>query len=150
MHQEKPASWKQLIEIVANYDLSKLRREPSMLTKYKIFIDHIKEEFVSVEVYLAHKIFNAPLVKVVKDGKEKFDLDEVKKHVWKSNRRVILRPNDFPYFIEDGIYHDVLWSNETLDSDTIKILVHETMNELKRNDFIYSITKKLSNDTEIN
>jgi hypothetical protein len=134
---QQPTTWKQLVDIVSNQELYKLKRDANMLNEYKLFMDRIKREFVSVEVYLAHKVFDAPLIKVVKEEKEIFDLDEEKKCAWKSNRKIVFRPNDFPYFIKDGIHHDILWSNETLDSDTIKEVVSEKMKQLERKEFIY-------------
>jgi hypothetical protein len=116
-----PTTWKQLVTMITNKDFGKLKREAGIQNKYQQFMRHTSE------ADLSHIIFNTPL------SNEQFDMNQE----WLSNRVSVFRPNDFPYHVEPGIFHDVLWSNHPLDSDTVQELVNVKMNQLCRTKFIY-------------
>jgi hypothetical protein len=125
--------WTEICDIVTSNRLELLRRNDEMLNKYHEFIEKIKSEYCSVEVYIAHKVFAANLVC---GGDGKWELDR-KCEAWRENRIIVFRPNDFPYNFEENIAHDLLWSNRPLDAETISEIIAEEMRKRKRKEFVY-------------
>lgn len=110
-------SWKQIVTL--SNDPSLFSRDITVLERYRKFTSDVKDRFDSVQTYVLHKIFEAPL-----SVADKLTIDKSFSHLWSSEagapQIVRLVQKDLPYAVEEGIDHLVLWSNVCLSGDAIK------------------------------
>ena len=114
--------WAELCLVIdVEKDLEKLARSESQQREYEIFRYHLKQQYTSVFDYIL--VSKLGFEKVKDNGLWRAepplkDLNEVRK---------ALVPNDFPYFMADGIVHYVLWKTK---EDVTKNDIEEAREEL--------------------
>ena len=114
----KPLTYEEVEAIVKSgqrEDLGKLRRIYSEQQRYDTFIAKVKSEYCTVEDYILHKVFGVE--KKVQQDSGKWACQTATSH---QQRLLIWRENDFPYALESGLKHYILWSTETLKKEDIE------------------------------
>jgi len=109
----KPFSWEELVSAVSSNRLELLGRVPEKLQYYREQMAIIRLEFESIEDYLHHNVFGYSTTTST-NGK----LMVV--HPIKHKKIIVFRKNDFPYSLEEGIEHYLLWSTEELTIEEIE------------------------------
>jgi len=116
-YRTKKATWDELkFTINIDGDIDKLSRSRSDQHKYEVFRYHMKQQYVSTMDYILVSKFNFSAIQVP----EKNDNDTSKTYKFRahpptdnSSSKIILIPNDFPYYVEENIVHYVLWKAKT-------------------------------------
>jgi hypothetical protein len=133
--KQRDKSWSEVKRLTAEGNMAAFMRSVPMLASYFEFRDKIKTEYVSMEAYVAQKVFQAPLV-TAPDGRQ--DLDQGQMNKWSGNhgapRIITFIENDFPYALEPGIKHMVLWSNSELAKDDVLTTIAESVETWKNQD----------------
>lgn len=117
-----PLSWNQILQLDLSIsrDPKTFSRDSAVLERYSKFTADVKDRYESIQTYILHKVFEAPVVSVA----DKLTIDTSYNHLWSSEAGapliVKLVKNDFPYAVEEGVHHLVLWSNASLTSEQIK------------------------------
>ncbi|KAI9179267.1 hypothetical protein H9P43_005930 [Blastocladiella emersonii ATCC 22665] len=99
-------TWDQCAAIVAAGEIGKLNRTDAELQRYQAWMAFTQRAFPTVEEYIKSVVFTAPSTKVDGDG------DATAATATAEKPKLVLRMNDFPYNLADGIEHWVLWSTE--------------------------------------
>ena len=87
--------------------LGKLRREKAEQKRYNGFMQKVKSEYASVEDFILASVFGCK-TEIAENGTLVTAANPQKQRVIK------WRKNDFPYALEEGITHFILWSTESL------------------------------------
>ncbi|KAI3658939.1 hypothetical protein MP638_006315 [Amoeboaphelidium occidentale] len=95
-------NWQELKQHIDGENYDKLQRSPEQESVYSEWRNKMKEQNIAIDVYLKKLMF--PTHKLTSD----------------EPLSVILRQNDFPYNLEEGILHYVLWANKELSKDQIE------------------------------
>eukprot|EP00816_Leptocylindrus_hargravesii_P008687 CAMPEP_0196822430 /NCGR_PEP_ID=MMETSP1362-20130617/83466_1 /TAXON_ID=163516 /ORGANISM="Leptocylindrus danicus, Strain CCMP1856" /LENGTH=245 /DNA_ID=CAMNT_0042201987 /DNA_START=424 /DNA_END=1161 /DNA_ORIENTATION=- len=125
-----PFTWNQLRSIVENDQLDKMSRSASEQKRYEEYTAVIKTQWVSVVDNILYSKFGFEREQTMVDHQSLFravpSLSEV------TSVYTSLVPNDFPYYVEEGIEHWCLWKlcEDVSPSDIIaaKKELYETRN----------------------
>lgn len=107
-----PLGWEDAAELAQDGSeerLARLKRTDSALARYRAHRAQIEEAWASTSDFLLHKVFGAATQpEQGGSGRQEVGLDE-EAHL-AAEGRVAWAPNDFPYDLEPGIGHYVVWS----------------------------------------
>eukprot|EP00204_Picochlorum_oklahomense_P002892 CAMPEP_0118798592 /NCGR_PEP_ID=MMETSP1161-20130426/960_1 /TAXON_ID=249345 /ORGANISM="Picochlorum oklahomensis, Strain CCMP2329" /LENGTH=174 /DNA_ID=CAMNT_0006726055 /DNA_START=104 /DNA_END=628 /DNA_ORIENTATION=+ len=110
---ETPFTWSRLQDVIQDGSLealSTLGRTPEVWREYRDFKNsYILQHYASTVDYLMIQIFQCPCT-TNNEGKKV----HIKPDDFESNHKIIWRKNDFPYSVESGIEHYILWANVPL------------------------------------
>lgn len=115
-----PMSWKELGDLIVEgtlESLGKLGRSEADLKVYREFMAGVRNDYASVGDFIKIDVFEAAVHS--SDGK-KHAVD-----VEHASERVVWRLNDFPYNLEDGIQHWLLWSTRELAKGRMQQLIDD-------------------------
>lgn len=124
-------NWNELKEIIEKKEFEKLGRFPEELQKYKMILNQIKEEFFTIDDFILYKFFKFPYQ--IQNGKKKIIFLKTE-----DIQKKILVLNDFPYAIEEGIQHYLLWSLHELTLLEIEEFLKQTFS-IQKKDYLYFI-----------
>ena len=109
--QRDPISWEQIKASVKNSQpdifgrptvSAILGRRPQDNDRYDEFRKELRDEWQSTTDYLRCRIFGW-VAERNPEGRQECQVPE------EPERIIVFRPNDFPYYFESGITHDVIW-----------------------------------------
>ncbi|KAF2131510.1 hypothetical protein P153DRAFT_383610 [Dothidotthia symphoricarpi CBS 119687] len=104
--QFTPHSWEHLHTLISSGQLDKLKRWPSALKAYLAWTAHVKEKYGSATAYLLQqRLLWQPLEDV--DGELKFEICD--QTPFADDRDYKVLRNDWPYALEPGVQHIVVW-----------------------------------------
>lgn len=121
IHQESngPHSWKFVRDCIKNGELSKLKRDKVTTDAYNAFAADTSLRYASTLDRILERVFGYVVVPRA-DGKLVAQIPVPR------GTRLVLRPNDFPYFLEKSLEHFVLWSEAgTLNQTTVNSAIAE-------------------------
>ena len=122
----RPIDWETLRQRLEKGELHLLGRSEEVLRLYRTFSADILKEYTSMGDYVCHTVFGYPLEIDPSTSKKHAIIPEPK------GSRLAFRPNDFPYYFEEGIEHHVLWSESDILNDEVvkqQILLHRPDHE---------------------
>uniref|UniRef100_A0A7S2SDB3 Uncharacterized protein n=1 Tax=Rhizochromulina marina TaxID=1034831 RepID=A0A7S2SDB3_9STRA len=86
-----------------------LGRSPEGNEQYVAFREDVKEQWCSTVDFVTARVFQWPVQVVHTDqGPRRRTCEPGLAH---AGREIVFRRNDFPYWFEDGVRHDVLWAS---------------------------------------
>ena len=100
-------AWEDLQFLLKHKLYDMLGRSRAELDRYRLWRARITQCYASPTDHLASVVYGYP---VVPNEQGLFTVQEPPSD--KRQARFILRDNDFPYFVQDGIKHSVLWSEK--------------------------------------
>jgi len=110
-----PLGWEEAAELARDGSeerLSRLKRSESVLARYRERRGEIGEVWASTSDYVLARYFGAAASAALGDGRDggrrRVGSDEEARLA--AEGRVVWAPNDFPYDLEPGIAHFVVWS----------------------------------------
>ena len=116
-----PLTWSELQSIIGANELHKLARSEDQKLTYQKARLKIKSEWESIYDYILCAKFNFPInnddVHNSEKKRSKPTMEEWRSMLKKSgndkaaddNTRIVLSPNDFPYYFDQGIEHWLVW-----------------------------------------
>jgi hypothetical protein len=105
---------------VKNGNLGYLHRRRDVEAIYNVYRNNILKEWISMEDLIKVRFLGAS-VKINSEGLKFASLD-----IQQNQIKYSLQINDYPYNLENGTKHFVLWSTNLLNEETIdKILLEE-------------------------
>lgn len=114
--QFTPISWSMLDTYISNNDLEELKRYPSQLRLYMAWTRDIKAKFGSVTNFIVQeRVKWTPLPSSEPGAAPKFQTKSSVPFEDPSDYKVLV--NDWPYGLEEGITHFVVWSKVPLPAD---------------------------------
>eukprot|EP00980_Cylindrotheca_fusiformis_P024040 scaffold11443_cov116-Cylindrotheca_fusiformis.AAC.1 len=132
-YRSEPFQWNELREIIeVEKDLAKLSRSETQQRDYEVFRHHLRLQYNSAIDYIL--ISKLGFDRVQKNGlwhaePRLADFGEVRK---------VLVPNDFPYYMADGIVHYVLWkTKETVTAEDINEAREQLRTMMKLDDILH-------------
>lgn len=133
-YRTERAGWPELVQIIGNKEteLERISRSEEDQREYEIFRHHLKRQYKSGTDYILITKFK--FSKIQKDGlweaqPQLRDFKEVRK---------ILIPNDFPYYMVDGVVHYVLWkTNQEISEKDILDAKEELKGRINATDFLH-------------
>ncbi len=135
-YRKQPLTWEQLQTIIlVENNLAKLSRSSDQQRDYEIFRCCLKQEYQSVLDY----------VLITKFGMEKIPGNDGRCQAYPllkdiAETKIVLVPNDFPYFMDKGITHFILWkTRETVLPRDIEDAKKELGKRMKVLDFLHWI-----------
>lgn len=137
MSVDKLMSWNELKYIIETNQTDLFGRLPEDLKNYDEINNKIKQEYLQIDDYILNKVFQFPLSIDEVSGKKKVDRIHLN-----NNKRSVFCINDFPYAIEKGIEHHIIWSTYEMNENEIDEVIkffrqgYETLN------FINNMNKK--------
>ncbi len=96
--------------------LGQLKRTPREQARYNAFLASLRESHESVDDYILHLVFGVPL-EDGGEGKKRACAEAVRDLFGSDEPTIRWRENDFPYALEDGIAHQILWSSKPLTDE---------------------------------
>ncbi len=105
------ATWPELVQIInVEKNIPKMSRSEQQQHDYEVFRYHMKRQYISSVDYILISKFVVEAVEAMGD-------DENEPKMWKASMSLaqihtpmtVLVPNDFPYYVEDGINHYIYW-----------------------------------------
>ncbi|KAI8091892.1 hypothetical protein BDF21DRAFT_410454 [Thamnidium elegans] len=94
--------WEEIVKYVSLNQVSKLRRNKDQQAVYAKWVKETKEEYGSVENYLKETKIQYP-----------------------EGVTFLVLPNDFPYSVDPGIDHILIWSKTPIDSELVSEILEE-------------------------
>ncbi|RDA84504.1 hypothetical protein CP532_0961 [Ophiocordyceps camponoti-leonardi (nom. inval.)] len=107
--QFKPHSWQELKEIIEANDLAALKRKPSDLGRYIKWTTEIKKQYGSMTAFILANRLPRTWGQPPFSPKSQIPFDDAADYK-------VLR-NDWPYGMEPGISHLVVWSRTPIPTD---------------------------------
>ncbi|KAI8339114.1 hypothetical protein BC941DRAFT_422118 [Chlamydoabsidia padenii] len=101
-------TWEQVYHFVSTNQIKKIYRHPSVQNVYNQWIKETLATYGTIENYLLSTKLKFPPPSSSNDPPA-----------------VIILPNDFPYSVEDGIKHILIWSQVPLDPDYVEQILKE-------------------------
>eukprot|EP00890_Picochlorum_soloecismus_P005374 jgi/Picsp_1/5838/NSC_03197-R1_sulfotransferase len=124
----EPSTWSELQSTIGIGTLEALRslgRRPEDLEMYRRFKEtKILSSWVSIHDYLMCQVFGCPWAVDSAAGDKK---RHVEPKDFRETRRSVLRENDFPYYMEGGIEHFILWSTSPMEKEDIESYIAREM-----------------------
>mmetsp|Transcript_3266 Transcript_3266/g.4447 ORF Transcript_3266/g.4447 Transcript_3266/m.4447 type:complete len:169 (-) Transcript_3266:162-668(-) len=110
---DHPLSWGEICDFISNKQYSKLGRMPAEIQVYREFRTILMERYKTVGDFILSSVFEFDCVET-SDSK-------TLEAIWPSltKYQLVWRENDFPYSLEDGIEHHVLWTTGELTEEII-------------------------------
>lgn len=122
-YRTKKATWRELRQIIEiDHDFSKLTRCQQQQHDYEVFRHHMKQQYASTVDYILISKFHftavpAEATYAITNADQIIDYDNNRQRKWRAEPpladvkapKIILVPNDFPYYVEDSILHYVLF-----------------------------------------
>jgi hypothetical protein len=128
-------TWQELIQIInVEKNIPKLSRSEQQQRDYEVFRYHMKRQYASSAEYILISKFG---FRAVSDGSA---------HRWKAmpslseieiTQKILVR-NDFPYYVEEGVSHYVLWkTKEKITKEEIVEAQEQLKTQLEAHDILY-------------
>jgi hypothetical protein len=128
-------TWQELIHIInVEKNIPKLSRSEQQQHDYEVFRCHMKRQYASSADYILISKFG---FRAVSDGSA---------HRWKATpslseieipQKILVR-NDFPYYVEEGVSHYVLWkTKEKITKEEIIEAQEQLKTQLEARDILY-------------
>ncbi|KAF7513205.1 hypothetical protein GJ744_010601 [Endocarpon pusillum] len=109
-------TWEDLKTIIANNDLHLLKRKPSDLRRYLKWSRDIKASYGSIPNYIMLKRLKwTPLPTSTPQSGPQFAVNDPLPFADKRDFKIL--PNDWPYGMEPGIRHIVVWLKNRLETE---------------------------------
>ncbi|PHH76919.1 hypothetical protein CDD80_1093 [Ophiocordyceps camponoti-rufipedis] len=105
----KPHSWTELESIIETNDLSALKRKPSDLSRYIKWTADMKKQYGSITAFILANRLPGTWGQPPLSPRSQIPLDDA------ADYKVLL--NDWPYGLEAGISHLVVWSRTPIPTD---------------------------------
>eukprot|EP00055_Hartaetosiga_balthica_P018429 m.134259 g.134259 ORF g.134259 m.134259 type:complete len:427 (+) comp9539_c0_seq1:108-1388(+) len=126
----EPFTWEKLQDIIAAGEFTLFGRSKEMLDKYKAWRNRVTLLFETTTDHIANAVFAWELVQN-ETGLFKVVYPNAQRN------RYVFRPNSFPYHVEDGIFHYVLWAeNGVLSKEAIE---HELSVQIPGHPYLYFV-----------
>ncbi|KAF2202711.1 hypothetical protein GQ43DRAFT_470664 [Delitschia confertaspora ATCC 74209] len=123
-----PHTWEDLTHLISTNQLEKLLRVPSSLKAYLAWSAHVKKEYGSATNYLLDQRLGwTPLSK---EGVLRFPLANPTPFADPRDFKILR--NDWPYGLDAGIYHIVVWLKKPLPVDQRGALTEEGRQMVER------------------
>ncbi|KAL9622840.1 MAG: hypothetical protein Q9160_002766 [Pyrenula sp. 1 TL-2023] len=108
-------SWDELKQIIAEHNLSILKRRPSDLRRYMAWSAETKRQYGSMTNFICRERLHWPLLpESTAESGPLFAFRNATPFVDKEDYKIM--PNDWPYGLEPGIVHIVVWLKTPLPS----------------------------------
>ena len=109
-------SWSDLQKIIAENNLSVLKRKPSDLKRYMAWSHATKSKYGSIPEYIMQQRLHwTPLPESTTKTGPKFSVKNTTPFADDADYTIL--PNDWPYGLEPGIHHLVVWTKNRLESE---------------------------------
>ncbi|KAK5946025.1 hypothetical protein PMZ80_000164 [Knufia obscura] len=110
----KPHTWEELKQIIAENKLETLRRWPSDLRRYIKWSAATKKEYGSIMAYVMQKRLKwTPSPRSTAETGPLFDYEDPTP--FQDSRDFRIMPNDWPYGLDKGIVHVIVWLKNRLE-----------------------------------
>lgn len=136
-YRATPFSWDELVEIINGSDvepepnLAKLSRSVEQERSYGIAKEKVLLQYETLHERILHSVFGLKREFNEETQKWRVPLPPPPSHINDTEEppaAVVVVPNEFPYFLEPGVEHWVLWK---LYEDITELDVERAMNDLK-------------------
>jgi hypothetical protein len=131
-----PARWDEIRSWVAHYHSSSdpqrlynFYRHPDMVVKYAEHKKNVLKQYGSMRDFIAHRYFGLQ-PRLNNDRKLQVNMESM------PEKKVVMCANDYPYCLEEGVQHDVIWSSYALNAEEIR---HHIANHLPDRDFVWFV-----------
>ncbi|KAI8060577.1 hypothetical protein BC940DRAFT_323169 [Gongronella butleri] len=116
-------TWEEVCHYVQSNQIKRIHRHPSVQVVYQQWLTETLRTYGTIEDYLlATKL--APFKTAVADDDDAFSASA-------GSPPVILLPNDFPYSVERGIDHQLLWSKRLLSESFVEHFLRDHYDAFK-------------------
>jgi len=114
--QFQPETWENLKQIIAEHNLSVLKRWPSDLRRYIKWSSKTKEAYGSVPNFVMRERLKwTPLPSFTPETGPQFDIKNRVPFADETDYKILL--NDWPYGMTPGIRHIIVWLKTRLESE---------------------------------
>ena len=130
---EVPHTWQETQELIADGSedaLAQLARSPTVHAKYRSCREERTEQYATITDYLLHALFACPRLANAGHPQGKWVSDATRpdpegKYRLRPGSDVAVRfiANEFPYHLEEGVVHDLIWATKVLSEEEIEQLV---------------------------
>jgi hypothetical protein len=146
-YRNEPAPWTELVRIIQEDDLARLSRSESQQREYEIFRYYLKLYYKSIVDFVLCTKFGIPM-----QWNEETKLwqassaDDVNSETTTTTTtttpttdtgRMVLVPNDFPYSMQPGIIHYILWKRTKITPSDIEEATDELKKQLSAEDIVF-------------
>ncbi|KAL0051705.1 hypothetical protein WJX82_000719 [Trebouxia sp. C0006] len=107
--------------------LGQLGRHPEHIRTYRTFRSKVLQEWTSIQDYIQWKVFEWP-ISIAQEGRKSITVP----HKLPDPPQVVWRPNDFPYYVQDGISHDNIWSTTPLTTEQLIQVMDDKLGPQRR------------------
>jgi len=118
MAVDRRFSWEELAAVVARNELDRLGRLPDDMVLYDKLNDALRAEFEEIDDHILHRVFGFPCIIDVVTGKKKIERSKIA-----TIKRHSFVENHFPYAMEEGIQHHLIWSTYILEPKEIARII---------------------------
>ncbi|CAO3631189.1 unnamed protein product [Cunninghamella blakesleeana] len=120
IYKDEVFSWEEVRYFVLSNQVKKLHRHPSVQVVYQKWLKDTLEKYGTIENYLLATKLHFPSSSSSEEPP------------------VIILPNDFPYSVDQGIEHILLWSQQPLSPDYVEEIMKKNYNP-KEWDWVYFV-----------
>jgi Protein of unknown function (DUF3605) len=140
-YRSVPFSWQELQQIVVkDKDLSRLSRSVDTEERYARDRQSLLKEYETLYDHILYSKFQLPRTRHALSGKWKVDTTTAAlstDHPQFNNNDVALVKNDYPYFVQDGIEHWVLWKlHANITSDDVDQALSDLRSTYGKDDIV--------------
>jgi len=117
--RETTISWEDITESVKRGDVAyQLVRSPQVLSDYHAYVARINSEYETMADYVRARYFGFAIVPT-ENNKKKAQIPDPIEH------KIIWTMNEFPYYLEEGIEHHLIWSTQPLTDEHVKQVLEQ-------------------------
>ncbi|KAI8967119.1 hypothetical protein BDF20DRAFT_902672 [Mycotypha africana] len=107
--------WEEIVHYVSINQVDQLRRNREAQAIYQEWIKNTLKKYGTLENFLLKEKIHFPA--------EDIDMDDHDKQ--NRSPAILILPNDFPYSVEPGIEHILIWSKVPLSADFVESVLEE-------------------------
>jgi hypothetical protein len=139
--RDDPAPWTELVRIIKDDDIAHLARSESQQREYEIFRYYLKRHYQSIVDFVLCTKFGVPKrwnaqTELWQRASHHDDEDDCNKN-GENSEKMVLVPNDFPYSMQPGIIHYILWKRTKIAPTDIEVATDELKKQLSAEDIVY-------------
>lgn len=110
---DSPTSYQQAVRYITEGSQGQLARSKKGIEQYRAFKEQVSIKYASVADFI--KVTKLNFCSITAEG-GKLSAVEVQL----DSPRVVWSPNEFPYYLEEGVQHNCIWSTTPLNSAQIE------------------------------
>jgi len=131
-----PFPWEVVKHYASRREIHMMSRLPHVQDKYDEWSRSIRADFQSIDDWLLSVVFNISLERCPESGK----LKAVRDSPAVNQAAYAFRKNDFPYNVEQGIHHNVLWTLQETSDDELRNIIEKHYDSSKV-EYVFAVNR---------